>query len=100
MDSSERRNLDTAHFALDNSNQKQAKYAGEDEKIFMSLGSSIPNYNDYNTQERTNGRAIVQDSAEVEQSRLLESLEKLDGYNHQSVSTTEDKKSVQTPAFD
>jgi hypothetical protein len=66
----------------------------------MSLGSSIPNYNDYNTQERRNGGAVLQDSAEIEQSRLLESLEKLDCYNHQSVSTTDDKKSVQTPAFD
>ena len=93
MDSSERRNLDTAHFALDNSNQKQ-QLPGEDDKIFMSLGSSIPNYNDYNTHERRNGAAILQDSAEIEQSRLLESLEKLDCYNHQSVSTTDDKKSV------
>ena len=43
----------------------------------MSIGSSIPNYNDYNTQEQKNGGAIIQDSAEIEQSRLLESLEKL-----------------------
>ncbi len=59
----------------------------------MSIGSSIPNYNDYNTQDQNTGGAVILDSAEIEQSRLLASLEKLDGFNHQSVSTDE-KKSV------
>ena len=90
LTSNERKNLDTAHFALENSNFKDEN----GDKMFMSIGSTIPNYNnDYSQHPRAG-----QDSAEMEDQRLLESLEhhmatiEVDR-NHNSVSAS-------TPAFD
>lgn len=103
MTSNERKNSDTAHFG-ENSLQNNLNSIGHDEdkedKIFRSIGSSIPNSFTYNTKSDHISRVAGGGSAEMDENRLLETLEKQISQMDSHQSQQSDNNNKETPVFD